>query len=236
MDMESIILNKVGVKFDEDYEPVQSKKKIKELLTKHQEEALAACKNRAKQSRKEERTIPVQVLGVLLMRYGCAINGKVMSALLRSCKNDHWAKCSLERAIHVRQLEEILKAYDHKTPTEECIDYEKAFGITGDDFLKRGFSGKVALMALHYVHHAWRKKPWYCDSTLIASDNGWKVLVYYHEDKVALRDLLEGGNSVFEVSICFVDSECWNPNYKNDEQDRYKNMECILSNNRIVAA
>lgn len=231
MDMEFEILKKVGVKFDkEDYKPVQNKREIRELLTKKQNVALATCRSEAKQHRKEERTIPIQVLGVLLMRYGCAINENVMSALLRSCKNDHWAKCSMERAVHVRQFEEILKSYDHKTPTNEYIDYKKTFGATGEDFLKRGFSGKVALMALHYVHHGWKKHSWYCDSKLIAGNDGWQVLVYYHQDKVKLNDLIANDNRIFEVKICFIDSGCWNPNYKNEEEDKYKNMECILSN------
>ena len=232
MDMKFVILRAAGVRF-KDYEPVGTKKQIAALLTKNQDKLLAKCQERAKKLQERERTIPARVLGTIMMNYGAKINETVMGAVQQACKDDYWAKASLERAIHVRQLAEILKVYDHKTPTEESIDYEKAFGVTSDDFLKRGFSSKMALMALHYVHHGYKHQPWYCNSTLVVNGGGYRVLIFTHVDKVNMQELIGGDESLFEIEFLYTDARVFNPEFKDEVEERIKNMPCILSNERI---
>lgn len=203
MDAIAGIMNKIGMN-----DTTRASKRIAKALTEKQDELLKWAIKDGKPMRKYgEEWVKVQVLGVTMIKHGATISDKTMKKLLEACDKDQWAEQALERAIYIKDFRGILEAYNN-TPTEETIDHKKIFGVTHDDWRNGKFSSRVAVMAMHYVHQAYRHNDWYKDTTIIMNEDGYAILMGVVDDKKSKNFpfVIKNVHGVFEVPIYFCDA------------------------------
>ena len=210
MDLQDAIMSKIGLKQKKDYSgwvKPRSGGSIAQRLSNAQDDLLVMCEKKGKQlSRSGERYIPTLVLGVTLIQHGAVINPKVMKAIVTACDKDKWGEGNLERKIYLNDFKNILASYDHKTPTDECRDRKKEFGVGFEEFCKRNYSGNVANMALHHIREEFQEKKWYAGSELVFGAKGYHVLIDVRfNDKLTPKLAMSYLNELFEVPILFRD-------------------------------
>mgnify|MGYP005613934245 CR=1 FL=1 len=209
MDVVSMIQSRIKVRDKRNSSDWAEPKKgpsIAQRLSDVQDELLTMVDDHGKQCRDYERYIPALVLGSVMMRYGAAINAKVMKAILNACDKDAWAKQELERKMNIDDFKEILLAYDHKTPTKDWKDHGQKFGIDMDELIKGRFSSKVTEMAMAHLEKAYRDKPWFGGIHWIFSAGGHALLMGIRFDKKRTPDKARKEiHGLYEVPLFFYD-------------------------------
>ena len=118
LDGEGFIMDFIGVEFNygegESYDPA----KAKEGLEFQQKEFLIEIDKHVKNgSFYESNYIYKQVLGVLLMRYGCIIQDEVKDEVIQAATKDGWAQEDKERLGHINAFISAIESYTGN-PTE----------------------------------------------------------------------------------------------------------------------
>lgn len=116
LDGEGWIMNEIGIKYEFEsgsYDSVQSKKR----LEVEQENILAKIDKEIENGYYESNFIYKQVLGVLLMRYGCSIKQNVKEQIIEAANSDTWSSGNLERKKHLDEFVNTLNEYEGE-PTE----------------------------------------------------------------------------------------------------------------------
>ncbi len=208
LDLRNVLLEHISVINDDGDIIDNPSPSIAERLTTNQEQLLKVMRS-YKFVDEEEKDIPILVLGVTMMNYGATFNKKVRSAVTRSCRRDHLAQSSPERRLYLKWFEELLSTYNN-TPTEEALDINKMFGVTEEEEERGPHSKKVALMALHCVHHTYINQIWFYGVTLAYSRGGYKLLMGVHMDQTNVNTIIKEVKGIFDVPIVFIPADYLN--------------------------
>jgi hypothetical protein len=84
----------------------------------------------------DDRNIAYQVLGVMIMRYGVAMDAELKKRIIQAAKDDDWSKEDGERKAIMKSFIADLKKYDNKTPTELTEQDQGLFGAIGKALAK----------------------------------------------------------------------------------------------------
>jgi len=104
LDLECVIYEALDVPFDT---PLPNEVDLELLLKKVKE-------NDPYWIQGEESYLLYQVLGVLMMKYGCPIPEHLKNEMIVAAKNDEWAKEDQERKEVMNNFINILEQYDGK--------------------------------------------------------------------------------------------------------------------------
>jgi len=207
-DYEAEIMGMIGAKYNDDNGKKRDKytadRPFADLFAEKQMQILAKFIRK----KDDERNIRLQVLGVLILKYGAPMKEEVRTVVMKACDDDEWGKTNLERRIYLNDFKGIVEKYDGKTPTDETIDHEKEFNVTDKDWLHGRLSSKMAMMALHYYRKHVESKKWMKKLDIGVSPGGY-VIVMTVTDKF-LRTVMKDEDfewSLFEVPVVLLSED-----------------------------